>query len=70
MPLLGQKAKYLDCSITCKKSKFLVRVPRAVSITGREWTVDRVHGTDKEAAYAGCLKKIESMVASNSERSS
>ena len=64
MPTVGEQVKYLDCSVSCKESKYVVRIPRAVSKTGKECCVDRVHGDDLEASYAGCLAKIESMVYS------
>ena len=62
MPKDGEQISYMGGTVRAKETKFVVRVPRTICKTGKEFTVDRVYGGDAEAAYKGCLVKIASLV--------
>ena len=45
----GQQVAYQGCAITAKvaQKKFVVRIPRRCSTSGKEYSVDRVFGENK-----------------------
>ena len=52
---------YKGCRITHATSKWHINVPKSVSKTKKDWSVDRVFGKDKRAAFDGCLQKVVEM---------